>query len=449
MKKRISKFSVFCLLLTLLTGAVTVFAESGGYEIQVTDEEGSPVSGAMVQFCSDTECMMQKTDDAGLARFDQPAGSYTVHILKVPEGFAPDSTEYSAPETPGLMTITLAKEGAEEPEETADNEDVMDYPEIGFHFETPEKYKDLKGSIQWGASYPADGVMEITTEYYSVPKDQFEAYAGYAEEYINAVMDGKEAPEAPDPSWMSGHEYGWLFNVYAINDGRGESELREIIRNSGINGDDFAWLEEIGKDGDNTFFAGQFAQPEEEKEEYQKIMGDCYDEYVSLYSDKETFLSALTMSAPEWPQRMKPGEVISFETTDLEGNPVSGKDIFAGHKVTMINLWATWCGPCKQELPELAQMAEEFAAQDCQIIGICHDSAEEGKTEEAKAILEEAGVDYLNLAAPEDVDDIFKNTAFPTSYFVDSEGKLLVDPIEGAYLEKYSEALQEALSLTE
>ena len=54
--------------------------------------------------------MIGKTDSDGIAGFDCDAGSYTVHILKVPEGYASDDTEYPAPSAPGTVTIVLRTE---------------------------------------------------------------------------------------------------------------------------------------------------------------------------------------------------------------------------------------------------------------------------------------------------------------------------------------------------
>ena len=94
-----------------LLGLVGLLAGCGKkaavYEILVPDEAGKPVPGVTIQFCSDTECVMGKTGDNGIAAFAKEAGSYTSHVLKVPEGFAGDSTEYSAPAEPGRMTIVL------------------------------------------------------------------------------------------------------------------------------------------------------------------------------------------------------------------------------------------------------------------------------------------------------------------------------------------------------
>ena len=42
-------------------------------------------------------------------------------------------------------------------------------------------------------------------------------------------------------------------------------------------------------------------------------------------------------------------EAISFETTDLDGNVVKSGDLFKGHRLTMVNIWGTFCGPCISE----------------------------------------------------------------------------------------------------
>ncbi len=111
MKKTLAMIMALCLMLTALCSVA--FAD-GGYQIQVVDPDGYPVKGVAVQFCSDTECRMAKTDEDGIASFDVPAGSYTIHLLKVPAGYEKDSREYIAPETPDLVTLTINQEGRPE-----------------------------------------------------------------------------------------------------------------------------------------------------------------------------------------------------------------------------------------------------------------------------------------------------------------------------------------------
>ena len=84
-----------------------------GYRIRVTDGDDSPIPGVTVQFCSETECVLGTTGADGVASFAFGAGSYTVHLRKVPAGYEEDDTEYAAPGTPGLMTLVLKTDKTE------------------------------------------------------------------------------------------------------------------------------------------------------------------------------------------------------------------------------------------------------------------------------------------------------------------------------------------------
>ncbi len=91
-------------------------AEESAYRVAVTDEAGDPVPGVLIQFCSDTLCMAEETGQDGTVSWKAEAGTYTVHVLKAPEGYAEDPAEYAAPEKPGTVVITLLKaEGQEKP----------------------------------------------------------------------------------------------------------------------------------------------------------------------------------------------------------------------------------------------------------------------------------------------------------------------------------------------
>lgn len=114
MKKLITFAVILCMGMALLAacggGGGSSGTENPGdvYRVIVNDESGAGVQGVTVRFCSDEMCVMGETDESGIAVFkDQAEGKYTVHILKVPEGYAEDETEYAAPETYGDVTVTL------------------------------------------------------------------------------------------------------------------------------------------------------------------------------------------------------------------------------------------------------------------------------------------------------------------------------------------------------
>ena len=325
---------------------------------------------------------------------------------------------------------------------------TIDEPSIGFHYVTPEKYRNLKGSLDWNAMYLDDGIIQLTLSYYAFPPEDFQAYDDYFLVWLDAKLAGEEPPAAPDPRWESDKISDFLYDFIIINAGRGEEELRRALKeNNGYREDNFTWFENLGSDGEFSFFGGQYAELQENMEAYGEAMGEEYfNEFRQLADDREAFLNAVTLSAPEKKQNvLEIGDVVSFETTDLDGSRVNSKDLFAGSKVTMINLWATWCHACIKEMPELAELAKEFEKNGCRIIGICLDADEEGMDELAREILEENGVDYLNLVPPESVDEILPTIAYPTSFFFDSEGRMIVEPIRGAYVDQYLPALDAAL----
>ena len=77
------------------------------YRVFVTDTEGKPVADASVQFCSDLSCTLQKTDADGMASLEAEEGAYTAHVLKVPEGYEKNDTEYEFSEAYSDLYIQL------------------------------------------------------------------------------------------------------------------------------------------------------------------------------------------------------------------------------------------------------------------------------------------------------------------------------------------------------
>ena len=138
------------------------------------------------------------------------------------------------------------------------------------------------------------------------------------------------------------------------------------------------------------------------------------------------------------------GSRIKFQAMDLDGNPAKSENLFAGHSLTMINLWATWCNPCIRELPELEKINQEYANKNCQVIGIVTDADNAELISKAKDILAEKGVTYINLAAFEGLSDLLPQEGWPTSYFVDEKGCLVGEPVAGARPNQYRERMEKS-----
>ena len=106
------------------------------------------------------------------------------------------------------------------------------------------------------------------------------------------------------------------------------------------------------------------------------------------------------------------------------------ESIFADHKLTMINIWATFCSPCINEMPELGELNAEYAGEGFQVVGIAIDtlnsdgSVSDSQVELAREIVGETHADYLHLLPSADLIRLKLNqvTAVPETIFVDSEG---------------------------
>ena len=124
-------------------------------------------------------------------------------------------------------------------------------------------------------------------------------------------------------------------------------------------------------------------------------------------------------------------QVYVLEFTDAkttEGENMSS-DVFANSKLTMINVWATFCGPCINEMPDLGEIAGAYDAADFQMIGIISDAVEgdEDMLAEAKEIIDETGADYPHLLLNEELymNLVGASDSVPTTYFFNQDGELL------------------------
>ena len=87
-------------------------AKSGAYIVCVMDAETmNPIPNVRVQFCSDSTCRMGKTDENGLAMFEADPGTYTVHMMKAPEGYVKSDEEFTLDKDNHDATYYLSKEG--------------------------------------------------------------------------------------------------------------------------------------------------------------------------------------------------------------------------------------------------------------------------------------------------------------------------------------------------
>lgn len=121
--------------------------------------------------------------------------------------------------------------------------------------------------------------------------------------------------------------------------------------------------------------------------------------------------SATTLRFVKNPAQMPP---MTFQ--DLDGNTMSTSDLEG--KVTLVNFWATWCPPCREEIPAFIELQERYGDQ-LLIIGV---SADEGPVEDVRAFADEYGINYPIVMQNEEFLDHFPGVfALPTTFVLDTD----------------------------
>ena len=158
-------------------------------------------------------------------------------------------------------------------------------------------------------------------------------------------------------------------------------------------------------------------------------------------------------SVPEVDAPMQEERTILFDSETIHGDDIDSA-VFADNDVTQVNLWATWCGPCVEEMPGLQEI--HAADNGIGIVGIVADTFDtktgersQDAVDMAKEIAEKTGVEYpLVIPDADFMENNLKGAAvlFPMSFLVDRDGKVIQGPIGGARsVEEWLDLVDEAL----
>ncbi len=318
---------------------------------------------------------------------------------------------------------------AEEAEEEDQGSGYFDYEatDMGIVFHLPEEILLIKGSLDFSSKDVADGegIFYSVMDYFGVDAQAYEN-DGITDEESNDY-NRKTVP---------------LFIIMGAADNKPVSEIIEYVNADTGKKYEESNLSLIKEVNGFNFYRYVPDVPEN----YNNLDGDFVSEYDTLAGLSDGIINGADYSRPLSKYESMVGNSISFTTTDLDGNPVTSDEIFSKNDITMVNVWATWCGWCCEELPELEKINDRLSSQNCAIVGLCGDAYDASAIAEAKSLLSDSGVTYTNILPYDGWDEDFEVEGWPTSFFVDKTGKMVAAPIVGAKVDQYESYISDALN---
>lgn len=126
--------------------------------------------------------------------------------------------------------------------------------------------------------------------------------------------------------------------------------------------------------------------------------------------------------APTFGAALAPGDRVP----DLRGSELTGREAvhtYESARVTLVNFWATWCAPCRTEMPILQDLAQRYAGGGLRVFGILIDPAGDL---EGLEFAEALGIDYPLLRGTLETERAWGGVrVLPATFMVDKEGRLL------------------------
>jgi thiol-disulfide isomerase/thioredoxin len=137
------------------------------------------------------------------------------------------------------------------------------------------------------------------------------------------------------------------------------------------------------------------------------------------------------------------GEISSrlpeFSVKDLQGREISSADLRG--KVVLIDFWATWCQPCKKEMPGYQKLADRYGSQGFAVVGFKFDTMMD--TEDPILFAKKIGVDYALAVAADDLKQRFGGIeGLPTTMLYDRQGVLRKKVVGFEYTDAIESALK-------
>jgi cytochrome c-type biogenesis protein len=134
----------------------------------------------------------------------------------------------------------------------------------------------------------------------------------------------------------------------------------------------------------------------------------------------------------------------AYAAPDLAGDTVALRALHG--QAVLLNIWATWCAPCREEMPELQALHERFADRGLRILGVSIDAS--GAEDPIRYFVADYGLSFTILHDPaESVSRLFRTNGVPETFLIDTQGRIAhrwigrFEPLSGDALRRVEAAL--------
>jgi peroxiredoxin len=175
-------------------------------------------------------------------------------------------------------------------------------------------------------------------------------------------------------------------------------------------------------------------QPPKEQDAYLELASLVRYEHVNASLDAPQFAAAMAKLEADDQHRNE----ANFTLTDLSGKTWTLKDLRG--KVVLLNFWATWCPPCRKEMPDLETLYRRFGPQGLVILGISEEEAAK-----VQPFVDKQKVTYPVLLDPgRKVNELFQIDGIPKTFIYNREGKIVAQSIDMRTQKQFLEMLAQA-----
>ena len=182
---------------------------------------------------------------------------------------------------------------------------------------------------------------------------------------------------------------------------------------------------------------------EERDQEEEKTEEEAEEETDEAPAEEEEPEEAIEEVILDIPADALSKNTLSFKTVTLEGEPVDSS-IFADYDLTICHFWGSYCQPCIMEMPDYAELYDTLP-DNINLIGILSDVYEgiDNNVDTAEDILRDSGASFTNLRLSDSLYTVSSwFSKVPSAFFVDSEGHVVGEVMNGKFIGDVVERLE-------